>query len=146
MGENIAGEVAGAIGHGAPVDGQVGAIPVMDEWTSNGSDMYLPGPIGTKDIAIISRILAVNEDSRPILEALHTDYITSFNDLNNTVIKKVQEASQAQWKNMGTAQQEWVPLTEEGVAAVYGARKRVARINQYSRRILLRKHRFGRCC
>jgi hypothetical protein len=62
------------------------------------ADPFLPGPIGSRDIARWMDRLGVAEDQRPVVEQLHTDYRATFETVRAEEIQAVVDAVSDQWE------------------------------------------------
>jgi hypothetical protein len=121
-GDAVASEVASAVGSGEPGAGAE-ITPAGDDWTSWGGDVHLPGMMGPKEIGVIARMLDVDGGRRALLDALHTEYVTEFGQLNETLVKSVQETQQAMWQRTQGENAAPVIQSEGDIEKLYALRK-----------------------
>ncbi len=114
MGSEVAGEVAVAVGQDSSTAPKPDD-PAVATAQSYSGDQYVPSAMGPKDVAMIARELDLSPAQRTVLDSMHTDYISRYNALSDSMIKPLQEVQQKQWKKAADGTQEHVPLSESDI-------------------------------
>jgi hypothetical protein len=85
-------------------------------------DMFLPGPISRTDLGEYGRQLGLADSERAVIDQLHEDYITAYEQLQASEVKAVTDANSALWRSDASTGERAAPKPE-AVAEVYRLRR-----------------------